>query len=305
MSTSSPEVKTPNAPTVFPSLGVGLHYNVPASVYHSDPAETPSLSSGVARTMAEQSPAHAFLEHVRLGGHKIEPTAEMILGGYVHGLLAGDTSDYAVGNFDNYTTKAAREWRDATTESGKVPILEKTVDRAHLIEKALRAKAALGLTTDPFTTGKPEVTAIWQDEGFWFRARYDRLILDPTFFGDVWDWKTTSSVTPDAITRAIIDHGYHVQAAHYLWGLRKLAPQFAGRLTFTLVFVETEAPFAVRRVPICESFLQLGDMILRRAVARWKECMTSGQWPDDSGESLMLTPPAWYAAKLTEGGIAA
>jgi hypothetical protein len=293
-------------PVGMSPLGEGLHDNVPADAYHSDPCVLPSLSSGVARVIAEKTPAHAFLEHVRLGGSKPEPTSEMILGGAVHALMAGGfvalDAEYSVGNYDNYTTKAAREWRESVTLSGKLPVLEKTVARAYLIAGALRTKiATAGLTNNPCDMGKSEVTAVWQEDGIWLRARYDRLILDPSYFADVWDWKTTGvGVTPDALIRIIIDKGYHIQAAHYLRGLRKLLPEYRGRLTFNLAFVETEAPFAVRIVPICEGFLSIGERLLGRAIADWRQCLITGEWPDGSGQSLVLTPPTWYLAKVEE-----
>lgn len=282
-------------------LGVGLHNAIPSDVYHADPCAAPSLSSGVARVLIEKTPAHAYLEHVRLGGHKIDPTPDMILGNYVHGLLSGDLLEFEVGNFDNYTTKSAKEWRDGTKLAGKTPILEKTADRAQLIAKALREKVATDISNNPLLLGQPEVTAIWQENDFWFRARYDRLVLDETGFADVWDWKTTGvGVSDDALLRIIIDKGYHVQAAHYLRGLRALAPRFTGRTSFIFAFVETEEPFAVRRVVLSEGFLQIGSTLLNRAIARWQHCLANNVWPDDSTGTRTIEPPAWYSMRVME-----
>lgn len=289
--------------TIANPLGVGLHDGIPAERYHADPCEQPSLSSGVARLLIEQTPAHAYLEHVRLGGSKKEPTADMILGNYVHGLCAGDLTEFEVGNFDNYQSKDARAWRDSVFDAGRTPVLEKTVDRASIIAKALREKAAIGVSNNPFELGKPEVTAVWQEDGFWFRARYDRLVLDEAGHADVWDWKTTgTSVTPDAILRTIIDKGYHIQAAHYLRGLRALAPRFAGRMSFIFVFVETEAPYAVRRVVLTEGFLSMASTLLHRAITEWTECLRSNVWPDGSGATIELMPPTWYLTKVEDRG---
>lgn len=279
----------------------GFYTDVPSADYHADCCPAPSLSSGVARTIVRQSPAHAYLEHIRLGGRKSDPTPDMILGGYVHALLSGQLDDYAVGSFDNYTTKAAKEWRDEMEDGGRQPILEKTVDRATRIETALREKAALGITNSPFETGEPEVTAVWQEDQFWFRARYDRLIQDENGFADIWDFKTTTDVSPEALTRKIIEEGYHIQAAHYLRGLTAIAPGYRGRTSFILAFVEVDRPHAVRRVPICEGFLSMGKTILDRAILLWRESLSSGKWPDYSEESLILTPPVWYAQRVMEG----
>jgi hypothetical protein len=282
-------------------LGAGLHYGISSAVYHADPTEQPSLSSGVARTLIEKTPAHAYLDHIRLGGRKREPTADQLLGLHVHGIIAGDVSEFSIGNFDDYRSKAAQTWRDDTKGVGLFPVLEKKANQAHEIAAALKEKAAIGITNNPFVAGQPEVTGIWQEDGFWFRARYDRLVLDPGSFADAWDWKTTGNgVTADSLERTIIEHGYHIQAAHYLRGLAAIAPEYRGRTSFILVFVETEPPYAVRRVPICEGFLSIGSTLLSRAIDRWKHCLSTKTWPDDSGGTLTITPPAWYLKKVEE-----
>lgn len=284
-------------------LSVGLHYNIPAERYHADEIGViPSLSTGVTRVLVKQTPAHAYLEHVRLGGQKSEPTSEMILGQYVHALMDADMTPFEIGNYDDYKSKAAQTWRDGVKLAGRTPILEKTTERARAIEHALRTKiAAAGLTNDPCVTGKSEVTMVWKEDGVLLRGRHDKLILDPSYFADVWDWKTTGvGVDEDSLIRIIIDKGYHIQAAHSLRGLRALLPEYAGRLTFTLAFVETEAPFAVRIVPIREGFLSIGNRLLESAIAEWRQCLATNVWPDHSGNSLTLTPPTWYLTKLEE-----
>jgi hypothetical protein len=282
-------------------LDVGFHYDVPASVYHADPCPEPSLSSGIARTLITQSPAHAHLEHVRLGGVKTDPTAEMIFGGYVHGLMAGDTSDFEVGNFDNFTTTAAKKWRDGIKATGKTPILEHAADRARLVESAIRSKAFRGLSRNPLDAGKHEVTAIWKEENAWLRARYDVLDMDPNGFADVWDWKTTEDVSTDAVIRKIIDKGYHIQAAHYLLGINRLAPEYRGRTSFVFVFVETKPPFAVRRFCLRESFASLGRVLSGDSIDLWRQCISTGKWPEHGADTIPLEAPSWYSMRILEG----
>jgi len=288
------------------ALAAGLHYDMPAADYHADPCEAPSLSSSVCRTIVEQTPAHAYLEHPKLGGKRGESTPDMVFGSYAHGLIAGDVSDFEVEEFDNYQTKAAREWRDQVMETGRTPILKHTAERAGIVAEALMKKAALGITSSPFVpSAKSEVTAIWQEKDVWLRARFDRLVIDEGAYADIWDWKfTKAGISDDALMRSIIDHGYHVQAAFYLRGLVALRPELAGRVSFILAFVEVEAPYAVRRVPICEGFLSIGNALVERGVRLWRECLASGQWPDGSETSRILTPPSWYVARVEEGGVA-
>src|SRR5690606_28189420 len=131
----------------------------------------------------------------------------------------------------------------------------------------------------------------------WCRARIDRLVLDPAGFADAWDWKTTTDVSPDTLQRTIIDHGYDIQAAFYLRGLRKLLPEYEGRFSFNFVFVETSAPYAVRRVVLRESFNGVADGDVHRAIPLWARCLSRNAWPDYSEQTLHLEAPGYYAFK--------
>jgi hypothetical protein len=288
-------VSTPAQP-----LDVGLHHGVPAAVYHADPCPTPSLSSGVARTILARSLKHAWLEHSRLGGEKPDATAAMDLGGLVHAQLSGEEDTFQIGQFDDFKTKDARAWRDAVRLGGKTPVLEKVVLQAEPIAKAVREKAAVGITMNPFNAGAPEVTAIWKEGEAYCRARYDRLVLDPGGYADIWDWKTTESVAPDKIVRKIIDQGYHLQAAHYVRGLRALLPEYAGRMSFIFVFVETEAPYAVRRVVLSDGWLSMAGTEIHRAIGEWTNAMATNVWPEGNAETMTAQPPGWFTAKYTD-----
>jgi hypothetical protein len=281
-------------------LDVGLHDNIPAERYHDDPCEAPSLSSGIARTILSQSLFHAYHEHTRLGGVKSEATPAMVMGNLVHAMLAGESDSYEIGNFDDFKTKDARAWRDGVAAAKKLPVLEKHVDNARPIVKATREKAAMGLTTDPFSVGKPEVTAVWREDDAWCRARFDRLILDEGGYADIWDWKTTTSVAVDDLARKIIDEGYHIQAAFYMRGLRKLLPRFAGRISFVFVFVESSAPYSARRVTLSNSFLTIGDGQVHKAIEAWKQATKTNVWSDGATETANLEAPTWFTAKHLE-----
>lgn len=287
-------------------LPVGLHYGVKSSAYHADPCETPSLSSGVARTILSQSIAHAWHEHPRLGKGKGESTAAMTTGTVVHALLAGEDSDLVIGNYDNYRSKDAQNWRDGVTASGKTPALERDLDEGRKIVEKIKERAFVGITNNPFTSphGRSEVTAIWKEKDVFCRARYDRLVIDSNGYADVWDWKTTTDVSPDAIQRAIVDNGYHIQAAFYLRGLTALKPEFAGRTSFIFVFVEKDAPYAVRRVCLGESFMTAGNHLVSQAIREWQSANASGNFNDPlTGQTITMPAPEWYLRKLQENEI--
>ena len=276
-------------------LSPGFHYGIPAARYHADQlCEQPSLSSGVLRTILEKSIEHGALEHSRIGSSKREPTPAMNLGSVTHALLAGENSDLVLGNFDSYRSKAAQEWRDATESAGKIPVLERDIEDARPIVAAVREKAALGCTNDPFAPhGRSEVTAIWKEGDAFCRARYDRLVIDPNGYADIWDWKTANDISVRAIERSIVSMGYHIQAAFYLRGLTAILPEYRGRTSFMFVFVETSAPYQVRRVTLSPSFMAIGNRKVSEGLATWQRAIATNDFKAPAFETLEIEAPAY------------
>lgn len=275
------------------SLGPGLHYNIPAPVYHADPCARPSLSSGIARTILAKSLAHAKAEHPRLGGsEKKSATESMDTGSIVHALVGGRSSDELdVRDYPTFRSKAAQEWEAASRAAGKTPVLACDLDPALGIVSALQSKAAVGLTDNPFTAPR-EVTAVWHDDGALYRARFDALIAPTDGPWTIWDWKVTGDVSISEVKRKFRRFGYHLQAAHYLAAADALCPKFAGRHSFVFVFIEDTPPYSVRRYCLKPDTLGVAAIDIRRAHKLWAEAMRSGQWPDASrAETTFIDVP--------------
>ncbi len=279
------------------TLTVGLHEGIPAHVYHSDPAPKPSLSSSLARVLLNDSPRHAWSQHPRLNADKParESTDSMDLGTLVHAILAGDKAGIEVGTFDDYRSKAARDWRDGVRSTGATPVLEKHLHAANPIADAVKAHAGNGCDNGPFKEGvraMSEAVCIWQEGDEYCRALVDRLVLGE-HTADLWDWKTTTDVTDRAIEKTVANYGYATQLAFYLRGLRKLLPNVA-QFSATLVFVETSAPFTVRRVNFSPEYMTHADREVTKAINLWQRCSASGDWSDPrNGTGLSLELPAY------------
>jgi hypothetical protein len=271
----------------------GLFYDMPASVYHSDPAPEPSLSSGAARTLLSKSPAHAAMEHPKLGGVKRESTAAMSTGTLVHMIMAKQVDRIAVSFYDDFRTKEARAFRDSAIADGKLVVKSGAIaDVMPLIDNIL-SRAAVGITNTPFTdTAKHEVAAIWKEAGCYCRALFD--VLNVTEHGaDIWDWKTTNDISDRGIEKAVAKYRYDIQAAFYLRGLETLMPAYRGRTSFIFVFVESEAPHTVRRVCLQPSYLQHANAKVAEAIDVWSHCLANNDFPLMPPDTLALELPAW------------
>jgi len=272
-------------------LSVGLHYGVSATYYHADPCETPSLSSTLARTLLDKSPAHAALDHPKLGRNKRESTAAMSKGTLVHAILAG-SDEIEVGDFKDFKTKAAQEWRDGVEASGRIAVLPPSYEEGMSIAGAVRARAAQGIGHTPFgPDAKNEVSAIWQEKGCFCRARFD--VLEVGDYANIWDYKSCADVSDRGIERSIVKYGYHIQAAFYLRGLETLMPKYRGRTSFVFVFFETTAPYAVRRVTLQPSWLTAASAKVNEAINLWAHCIETNKFPLTPPDTLKLELPAY------------
>lgn len=276
-------------------------YAMPAAEYHADPCDAPSLSASVATILCQQSPAHAYAAHPKLGAVAGEEKAEFDLGSSAHALiLEGSADNVVVIEFDNYRTNAAKDLRDAARDAGRWPVLAK--DWAQVQMVAARIRQQLDLHTDGpalFTAGQSERVLIWREPDFgnlWCRARLDWLSDDQ---GRIDDLKTTLNGTanPETWTRALFGMGADIQAAFYLRGLSALADIDA---TFRFAVAELFAPYEVSVISLGPAALQSAEKKVRYALETWQRCLKTGEWPGYPRRTCYAELPPYEEARWIE-----
>lgn len=257
-----------------------------AEQYHAGVDERPRLSASMAQILWAKTPLHAWTAHPRLNPHYArEDDGKFDLGTVAHSvLLQGDDIVYVV-HEDAWRTKTAKESREYARSIGKVPLLAKDRDRVHEMCDSLREKLPAF-----FVDGKPEVSLHWSEGEYAFKARLDWLRDDHAL---ILDLKTTSQL--GGWERRLFDHGYDIQAAMYRRGVAAL---FDERPAYLWIVVETTAPFEFRLLRPGADVLEGGERKLEWAIARWRECMTSGVWPGYSREIAEVELPAWEESRL-------
>lgn len=289
----------------------GQLLEIPESAYHADPAPEPSFSAGIGKVLIDQSPAHAYLAHPRLGGKPSEPTKAMEFGSLVHALVLGRGAKIVECQFDDWKTKAAQAQRDCVRSSGALPVLSKDIERAtSVLGSFLAAQSVL----DPdglWPLGVSERVVIndhanLRGNGLVFaRSMMDRVYLDHDHKrAKVWDLKTTANANPDALEQVVYDMHYDMQAACYEWQVETAFPEFTGRVEFEFVFLETEPPFSVVPVVLDQSFRMIGKSKLGRAWDTWCRCIASGKWPSYPTTRTLIAPPTWALSRELDEEIA-
>jgi hypothetical protein len=195
----------------------------------------------------------------------------------------------------DWRTKAAQEERRLAHSMGRVPLLISDAARVADMADALRAHPVASRLLHP-AAGQPEVSLFWRDpeHNVDRRGRVDFLrTADPDGRLILVDYKTTSAgADPDTLARAVMNYGYHMQAAWYRdlvigLGLASSAP-------FVFVFQETTAPYLVHCVELDPDLLAIGADRNQRALSIFAECSASGVWPGYNDEGItQLSAPVW------------
>ena len=255
-------------------------YELPAAVYHADPCPEPSLSSSIAKRLCLDSAAHAHYAHPRLNPTAADDEAEHFdIGTVAHALLLEGQQCLAIIDAKDYRTNAAKAAREAARAEGKTPLL--AARWADVQAMAAAARGQLDRHKDGgaamFTAGKPEQTLIWIEQArdeidVWCRARLDWLRP-----GAIDDYKSTSATAnPETWTRTMFSHGFDLQAAWYLRGLRALTG--LDDAIFRFAVQETFAPYALAVVGLGPDVLMLAEKKCLYALEVWRHSCETGDW---------------------------
>ena len=275
-------------------------YNIPEDLYHRDPVPGGSLScSGAKKLLAPSCPAKFDYER----RHPKPPSRAMELGTAAHHLVLGVGQPLAVLNYADYRTTASPQAAKEAREAGEVPLLPHEYLTVWEMADALRRDPLAAALLDP-ERGDPERSIFWTDQetGIWRRCRFDHLPHKASGKVYACDYKTIKSADPESVRKDIYNYGYYIQDPFYCDGLAAMNP--GADIEFYFVFQEKDAPYLVNVARIDEPGRRLGRERVREAVATFKRCQETGEWPGYTTDINVVSLPAWAPGR-TYGGLVA
>lgn len=274
----------------------GFFKDITAEKYHADPCVMPSLSSSVAKHFVFGTARHAWTAHPRLNPD-FEPKNDdkFDLGTVAHEFILGKGGGFVALDFENWTTKAAKEAREAVRDCGKTPILLKDFARVDAMGEAANERlSALGVD---LSKNANECVMVWREGEAWCRSMVDSFDEG----GVIYDLKTTDVGLSDAsLARLVVNLGYDLSAGFYARGAVKLFPQLEGKLRFRWIFVETRPPHELRVIEASAMTMEMGARKADHAIRRWSHCTATGEWPGYATRITTLEYPAWAEAQWLE-----
>ncbi|MBM7046095.1 PD-(D/E)XK nuclease-like domain-containing protein [Rhizobium lusitanum] len=185
-------------------------------------------------------------------------------------------------------------WLSDQKKAGRVVITETDITHIRHIATALGKKEAIRLG---ILNGRIERSIFCKDGDIWLKTRPDVV---PNDSGDFVDLKTAASVDDESLSKAIYNHGYHVQAGL----LRMIVRQVLGAdafTSFTFVFVEKAPPYDVRVMQLKDEDIDLGERQARVAIDVVNRCLKENIWPgyDGFGKDFgWVEMPSWSKTRI-------
>ena len=231
-----------------------------------------------------KSPAH----YKYLLDHPAEDTPAMHFGRALHSALLTPTAykrDYHISPNVDRRTKAGRDvytaWKAGLPDGAE----ELSPDDAQIIKEITKAVRRNKEVMTLLSRTRREVPLFWNDPetGLPCKCRIDALSSSTAI-----DLKTTTDASCRAFQRDAFKYGYHLQAAHYLNGIKTVknrAPEWY------FITVEKTRPYSVHIFKASEQFIEYGDYLRSKLLEAVKRCTESGTWEGYSIDNL--DAPEW------------
>lgn len=271
----------------------GLYEGIPAEDYHGrEICPAPSISSSGLRTIINESPRHYWWQSHMNPDREPFDKQEWQFGRAMHDLLLYDGAEwsdryYVMADAVNLNSNAGKAEKAEAEAAGKVVLRQKHLDAMQAMAREIEGHPWLGKA---FENGKVEATLAWQDEetGVWLRCRPDFLPAGLLF---IPDYKTTVSAHPEEFRRQVFNHGYYMQAAHYLEGIEKVCG--VRPKSFYFIAQEKKAPHVVSPIALSDVAIKWGAIQNHHAIRTFARCLETGYWPGYTDEVAEVDLPKW------------
>lgn len=202
--------------------------------------------------------------------------------------------------FDDYRKKDAQTARDEFRATGRIPLLPDELEMIRTMRAAVFDDPIAGVA---FRAGEAEQSLFWTDKEFGIRCK-TRPDWLPKHVRYLVDLKTSTSADPKDFEKAVVNYGYHQQAAWYLDGAEQVLGQRPERFAF--IVISKKPPHLVTTCWLDTDAIAWGGILNRYARGVYAWCKERNHWPsyqpDIIGPPMAFTVglPAWALKDLQQ-----
>jgi PDDEXK-like domain of unknown function (DUF3799) len=214
------------------------------------------------------------------------PSPAMVLGTITHQMILEPDQPprYSVRRL-NWATKEGKAEREEL-EALRLPIIsEQDHERVLNMQRAVLEHPVTGAMVKAIE--RREHALMWDQHDVKCKAKYDAI----TRRGNIIDLKTAVDASPVGFAKAIGNFKYHLQAAHYIDGLKIAEPEAEGRFQF--VVVESNPPHAVAVYELDAAAINAGALMMKRAARIYKDALANNRWSAFPNSIVTLSLPGW------------
>jgi hypothetical protein len=288
----------------------GVYRSIPIDTYHRDTElfDGFSISSSGLRQVLDRPSLYWGFSPYNPQPFEQEDKKPLEFGKAAHMLVLGEegfASRYVLrpakapgdpeGRAWNANNNFCKAWLKEQDKAGRIVITDTEIQHIRFMRDSLQRHDAIKAQ---ILNGRIERSIFNKHGSIWLKSRPDVFPVDS---GDFVDLKTAASVDDDSLSKAIFNHGYHVQAGL----LRMIVREVLGAdafTSFTFVFVEKLPPYDVRVKELKGEDIDLGEMQARRAIATVEQCLKRGEWPGydgfDGDMVRYIEMPGWAKTRL-------
>lgn len=181
-------------------------------------------------------------------------------------------SSVAISEFNDFRTKAAKEWKEMMVASGRIVVTQKTFDKA--LEACDFLLKHNEHSADIFANSDFQKIVTGRLKGCNIKGMIDMCPRGSYYLADL---KTTYDMSPYALNKTIGDYGYNVQGGLYLALYNAMHPG-EHRTAFKLVFQSSQDPSNIEVVSLNQEDLDHGKKIAVQLISSIAQAAETDDW---------------------------
>lgn len=190
-----------------------------------------------------------------------------------------------------------KEWKPMIEEQGLIEVTQGDLDTVNQILLSLERCEEVQILREYFT--QKETSLQWTEEVELDDGDTENVLcklkFDAITSNILIDVKTTTNAHPFAFSKQAFDLGYHVQAVHYLKGLKAKGYDIQDCV---FLVTETKPPYITCVYKLSPTMLEAGEHEWQRLMKKYAKCVRENYFPGYSEQLLTLDLPSWAYTKL-------